>query len=99
MSQSAGTPCVIPATGRLSGETFGTVGVADVGTGVVDRLVGLATLVGVCLDCFGNVGDVRVDRGPTPSTPVGAMAVALDAGVGSTDSHPDFGSTNTCGHV
>jgi hypothetical protein len=70
--------------------------VTDVGAGEVVRLVGLADEVGVCA---GSVDGVFVGTGATPRTLGGATAVTLDAGVGSTDSHPESGPPKTSGQV
>ena len=67
-----------------------------VGAGEVVRLVGLTPEVGVCA---GSVEGVSAGTGATPRTLGGAMAVTLDAGVGSTDSHPEPGPAKTSGQV
>jgi hypothetical protein len=47
----------------------------------------------------GSATGVLVGTGPTPPTFGGTMAVILEAGVGSTDSHPESGPPKTSGQV
>jgi hypothetical protein len=86
----------IPSADGLAGGTIGTVGVTDVGAGEVFGLVGVTAEGG---GCVGSVAGVLVGTGPTPRTFEGTMAVILEAGVGSTDSHPESGPPKTSGQV
>ena len=94
--QSTGAWWALPWTDCPSDGTFGTVGETDVGAGEAVGLVGPAAEVGVCA---GSVEGVLVGTGATPRTLGGAMAVTFDAGVGSTDSHPEPGPAKTSGQV
>jgi hypothetical protein len=94
--QSTGALSAIPSTDCLAGGTTGTVGVTDVGAGEVLGRVGVTAEAGVGV---GSTTGVLVGTGPTPRTFEGTMAVILEAGVGSTDSHPESGPPKTSGQV
>src|SRR5580704_3457493 len=94
--QSTGALSALPWTDCLAVGTIGTVGATDVGAGEVVGLVGFTADVGVCV---GSAMGELVGTGPTPRTFGGTMAVILEAGVGSTDSHPESGPPKTSGQV